>query len=895
MGTKPLPYQQAKGRKNPCHSSPKAPENVRMTFKVEEARTHLRFTGRIRWDEVEEDQDGFPANIQKYGITWVACDVNGDPVDDEEDPILLATKTRFHARRKDPVAHVGIKEATAAGGIATFTTAREHGWITGDKVKVTGMEPDAYNGTWTVIDSTNTTFTANIGASPADATDFGKAEDADDTLHIITKTLPRPKTWYWKARVRAQNAQGCWGPWSPWTDPKLPWEEGDPKPPVPDDIDLDFDHKGRKRFSKLRAIATCDEVVDWDVPGGDRESDMDRYLFQLWFSEDDGSTWELHGHRGRDAKDEDEDPNLKVKAIFHRIHKKYKYRLRVRTKDRFNRKGDWSAWIPDDDGMYPDDVDTPLPPANPTLDVDQHIIRFKWDAPDETADPDAIHDSVAYFQWQIASDANFTYFTTGGSNEAIRHGRTLNERTHVKVKRPGTGSYYARVRSVDEEHDKSSTWALAPTTSATKNTPTTPQAPGVTFDTKGTRNARYRALVAVTAVSPTDHEISKYVVQLAHDASGGASPPGGAKRQHGRVEGDATGDDLTEVFRNIPRKHYVWARVRAVDTEGKRSAFSGWMSAGRPMDSGASDRPDAPTGVDVANPSPRRFVVTWSDPTDDEAVRWRVQIVNQNGVKETGYTRTNRYVYRSSKAERRLTHTANVYAINDLGLESMSPGQDNTAGMDDDVAAEEIGSIKLWGHGAMPTGWWRCNGDAKSTTGEGAALFAVILYNFGGSGSTFYLPDYRKRAVRGVGDSGGTGSEAAYLLADTDGLAEASRVEYAGQHQAHGINESNKEFDHKHGSGTLSIPSGTTSSGNVVESIPTGGNRDASGYQHGHIANAFTGLTGRAKPPDDGPEFVGSHKHDVAISGVVDQSGASIGHGHKKKAYGRAHYIIKYA
>ena len=722
------------------------------------------------------------------------------------------------------------------------------------------------------------------------------AKDDDDPVryHVYFGHMARPKTWYRSARIRVRAGKGCWSEWSDWTPPVLPWFEADPKPPTPEHLSMVYDVERKARHGRFRAIVTFDEVGPWDVPGGDTEDDMKAYVVQLQRAElgageVEGNWTDWKRDRMRAAKDKDEDTI--VKTVFHNVRKRYVYRVRVRSIDRFNRRGDWSEWYY---GGQPGDT-TPIPaPTGVTLDVDQHKFHVTWDVPEESAGgPGGTNDhipsyDVDYSQVEIATDAGFT--------SVIRHDyKVKGENKTFRAVRPGASPYYARVRCVSST-EGTSEWAP---TSATKNTPSTPAAPSVSFDTKGTRHARYRALVTVATVSPTDHEINKYVVQLAHDASSGASPPAGAKRQHGRVEGNATDDDLTEVFRNIPRRHYVWARVRAVDTEGKRSVdFSPWTPAGRPMDSASGAAPDAPTDVNVANPSPRRFVVTWTDPADDEAVRWRVQIVNQNGVKETGWTRTNRYVYRAPKTERRLTHTANVYAINDLGVESSQPGFNAMAGMDDDVAAEEIGSIKLWGHGTVPTGWWRCNGAAKSTTGEGAALFGVIYYNYGGSGGTYYLPDYRKRGVRGVGDSTGTGSEGATSLGDTDGLLESSRIEYAGQHQAHGRSVSQDNVgDHVHGSGTLAIPDGTQSSGNIVENVGTEANaRKASTYVHGHTANSFNGLTGRQQPPGGGPE-IGGHNHnvDVSITGVVDQAGVNVGHGHKKKSWGRAHYIIKYA
>jgi len=71
------------------------------------------------------------------------------------------------------------------------------------------------------------------------------------------------------------------------------------------------------------------------------------------------------------------------------------------------------------------------------------------------------------------------------------------------------------------------------------------------------------------------------------------------------------------------------------------------------------------------------------------------------------------------------------------------------------------GTIQLFAGGTPPTGWLLCNGATLDTTTY-AALFAVIGYAFGGSGSDFLLPDMRNNFVVGAGDSysvGDTGGE----------------------------------------------------------------------------------------------------------------------------------------
>lgn len=66
------------------------------------------------------------------------------------------------------------------------------------------------------------------------------------------------------------------------------------------------------------------------------------------------------------------------------------------------------------------------------------------------------------------------------------------------------------------------------------------------------------------------------------------------------------------------------------------------------------------------------------------------------------------------------------------------------------------GTIVAYGGTATPTGWLICNGSTVSRTGN-AALFAAIGTNYGnGDGSTtFHLPDFRGRFLRGLDGAAG--------------------------------------------------------------------------------------------------------------------------------------------
>jgi len=84
----------------------------------------------------------------------------------------------------------------------------------------------------------------------------------------------------------------------------------------------------------------------------------------------------------------------------------------------------------------------------------------------------------------------------------------------------------------------------------------------------------------------------------------------------------------------------------------------------------------------------------------------------------------------------------------------------------------------------IPTGWLPCNGASLSTSGTYARLFAAIGYAWGGSGSSFNLPDLRGMFLRGV--NGGRGGayadpDAGSRVASPNGGNPSDNV---GSHQA---------------------------------------------------------------------------------------------------------------
>ena len=65
-----------------------------------------------------------------------------------------------------------------------------------------------------------------------------------------------------------------------------------------------------------------------------------------------------------------------------------------------------------------------------------------------------------------------------------------------------------------------------------------------------------------------------------------------------------------------------------------------------------------------------------------------------------------------------------------------------------------IGSIIMYGGGSgEPANWLLCNGNSLSTTGTYAKLFNVIGYTYGGSGSSFKIPNLQTKFPIGAANT----------------------------------------------------------------------------------------------------------------------------------------------
>ena len=112
------------------------------------------------------------------------------------------------------------------------------------------------------------------------------------------------------------------------------------------------------------------------------------------------------------------------------------------------------------------------------------------------------------------------------------------------------------------------------------------------------------------------------------------------------------------------------------------------------------------------------------------------------------------------------------------------------------------GSIMPWSaNGSLPTGFLLCNGASVSRTTY-SALFDVIGTAFGtASGTTFNLPDFQGRFLRGRDNSAGRDPDAATRTAQNTGGATGDNV---------GSVQTTDLMEHRHGTPFHALPGNAT-------------------------------------------------------------------------------------
>lgn len=190
----------------------------------------------------------------------------------------------------------------------------------------------------------------------------------------------------------------------------------------------------------------------------------------------------------------------------------------------------------------------------------------------------------------------------------------------------------------------------------------------------------------------------------------------------------------------------------------------------------------------------------------------------------------------STKSDKAVPATANSVA----GLNSVGNLYDTTIEVADLSAAIskvlESGMMLPYGGASAPAGYLDCDGTSHATASY-PDLFAVIAYDFGGSGANFNVPDLRGRVPAGQDNIGGTSANVV-----TDASADSMGGELGAETHALSLGEGPA---HTH-TGTTSTTGGHAHTGgsNYNGDQSTGGGSNSGGASStgnsGNHAHTFT-------------------------------------------------------
>ncbi len=153
------------------------------------------------------------------------------------------------------------------------------------------------------------------------------------------------------------------------------------------------------------------------------------------------------------------------------------------------------------------------------------------------------------------------------------------------------------------------------------------------------------------------------------------------------------------------------------------------------------------TGVTWANTNPRNFSFTLSD-----NINYIRLIVNRVGNQTSGMSDAGYLNIREIEYQTESNNTINNLITTNISSENI-------------IALNTIktGSIFMWLTNTAPTGYFICNGASLSTVIY-PDLFSILGYTYGGSGTTFNLPDLRGRVPLGGTSFGTTGGSETHTL-----------------------------------------------------------------------------------------------------------------------------------
>jgi microcystin-dependent protein len=161
-----------------------------------------------------------------------------------------------------------------------------------------------------------------------------------------------------------------------------------------------------------------------------------------------------------------------------------------------------------------------------------------------------------------------------------------------------------------------------------------------------------------------------------------------------------------------------------------------------------------------------------------------------------------------------------------------------------------VGSIVIHAGSSAPTGWFLCDGASYSTVTY-SNLFNSIGYQFGGSGTSFNVPNLKGRVVVGI-----NGAQAQFdVRGETGGSI---------NHKHDAGNSGNTDIRHNH---TIPVINGSAASagghGHAVNS------NHAHSINHGHSDNFAAGNSGNHGHGDNiATAGAGGHSHGAGFTGA---------------------------